>query len=160
MQSATALLISSTNFNWVGLRAILAGWPEVQVIDDVQRREYALPIAAREQPDLILVASDLLPGMRLVPLIRDLHMVSTCSRIVVLGKFLEPEPRLQLDGLDVDGFVQWEVVIPERIRLALAAVRAGQLYVDSAGVVQQLHSPEHRYFASDSTSRHRGPMTR
>ncbi len=106
MQPATALLVSSTDLNWVGLRAILAGWPEVHVIDDVQQREHALPIVAREHPDLILVASDL-AGLRLVPLVRDLRAASPCSRIVVLGQFLEPGTYSQLDALGVAGFVQW-----------------------------------------------------
>ncbi len=113
MQSTTALLVSSTDPNWVALRAILAGWPEVHVIDDVQQREYALAIAAREHPDLILVASDLL-GVRLVPLVRDLRVVSPDSQLVVFGRPLEPEVHLQLDGLDVAGFVQWKTVTPER----------------------------------------------
>ncbi len=91
MQSTAALLVSSTNFNWVGLRAILAGWPEVHVIDDMQRREHALSIAARDHPDLILVASNL-AGMQLVPLVRDLRAASLHSRIVVLGQFLAPRP--------------------------------------------------------------------
>jgi len=130
MQPGTALLVSSTDLNWVALRAILVGWPEVHVIDDVQRREYALPIAARERPDFILVASDLLlPCLQLVPLVRDLRTVSPDSQLVVFGRPLEPEVHLQLDGLDVAGFVQWDVVTPERVRLALTAVRAGDLYV-------------------------------
>ncbi len=128
MQSTTALLVSSNNFNWVGLRAILAGWPDLRVIDDVQQREHALPIVAREHPDLILVASDL-ASLRLVPLVRDLREASPCSRIVVLGKTLEPEAHGQLVDLDVAGFVQWKIVTPERIRLVLAAVRDSELYV-------------------------------
>jgi len=130
MQSITALLISSTDLNWVGLRAILAGWPEVHVIDDVQRRDYALAIAVREQPDLILVASDL-AAMGLVPLVRDLRAASPRSRIVVVGKFLEPEAHGQLIDLDVAGFVQWKTVTSERIRLVLAAVRDGKMQVVS-----------------------------
>jgi len=128
MQPATALLVSSTNFNWVGLRAILAGWSEVQVIDDVQRREYALAIAAREHPDLILVASDL-AGVRLVPIVSSLRAASPCSRIVVLGQFLEPEDRNQLDDLGVAGFIYWGAGISGHVRLALAAVWEGPLYV-------------------------------
>jgi len=85
----------------------------VQVIDDVQRREYTLAIAAREQPDLILVASDL-AGLRLVPLVRDLRAASPCSRVVVFGKLLEPEAHGHLVDLDVAGFVQWKTVTPER----------------------------------------------
>jgi len=124
MQSTAALLVSSTNFNWVGLRAILAGWPEVHVIDDVQQREYAMLITAqecsdlmlitaRERSDLILVASDL-AGLRLVPLVRDLREASPCSRIVMLGKLLEPEAHGHLVDLDMAGFVQWKTVTPER----------------------------------------------
>ncbi len=54
MQLTTILLIPSDNFNWVGLRATLADWPEVRVVADVQRREPAVRVAAHEQPDLIL----------------------------------------------------------------------------------------------------------
>jgi len=126
MPFTTALLVSSTDLNWVGLRAILAGWPKVHVIDDVQQRELALPIAAREHPDLILVASDLL-GVRIVPLVHDLHMTSPCSRVVVLGQPLEPAAHADLKELDVTSFVQWKTVTPQRIQLILAAVRAGEL---------------------------------
>jgi len=114
MQSATALLVSPTDLNWVGLRAILAGWPEMHVIDDVQRREYALPIAAREHPDLILVASDPSLGMQLVPLVRDLRAASPRSGVVVLGQLLDAEDRSQLDALGVVGFIQWKTVASER----------------------------------------------
>jgi len=128
MQSTTALLVSSTDLNWVALRALLAGWPEVHVIDDVQRREYALPVAAREQPDLILIAADL-AGVCVVPLVRDLRAVSPRSRIVVVGKFLEPEAHNQLDDLDVASFIQWKTVTLETLWLAIAAVRDGKMQV-------------------------------
>jgi len=54
MQPTAILLISSDNFNWVGLRATLADWPEVHVVADVRQREPALRVAAHGQPDLIL----------------------------------------------------------------------------------------------------------
>jgi len=111
MQPATALLVSSTDPHWVALRAILAGWPEVYVIDDVQQREFALPIATRKQPDLILVASDLVV-LHLVSLVRDLCAASPRSGGVVLGQPLEPEVYSQLDDFCVVDLVQWEVVTP------------------------------------------------
>ncbi len=113
MQPATALLVSSTDLDWVGLRAILANWPEVHVIDDVQRREYALAIAAREHPDLILVVSDLV-GIQLVPLVRELRAASPRSGVVVLGQSLDAEDRSQLDVLGVVGFIQRKTVASER----------------------------------------------
>jgi len=151
MQLTTILLIPSDNFNWVGLRAILADWPEVRVVADVQRRESALRLAAHEQPDLILAASDL-AGMRLVPLVRDLRAASPHSRVVVFGKLLESEAHRELDKLDVAAFVQWKTATPERIRLILAAVRAGELYVGCKGVVERLRAPERRRRARPADS--------
>ncbi len=147
----TALLVSSDNFNWVGLRATLAGWLEMHVVDDVRQREPALRIAARDHPDLILVASDL-AGLRLVPLVRDLRAASPLSRIVVLGKLLDPEAHRQLDALDMAAFVQWKTVTPERLWIVLAAVRAGELYVGCKGAVQALHAPERRRQARGADS--------
>ncbi len=152
MQPATALLVSSADLNWVGLRAILANWPEVHVIDDVQQCAYAVPIAARDHPDLILVASDL-AGLRLVPLVRDLRLASPCSQIVVLGKLLEPEAHRQLDDLDVACFVPWKTMTPGRIRGALAAVRAGGLYVGCKEEIYLTGRAPHATFTRDYSRR-------
>jgi len=138
IQPATALLVSSTDLNWVGLRAILAGWPEVHVIDDVQRREHALPIAAWEHPDLVLVASDL-AGMQLLPLMRDLRPASPYSRGIVLGKLLEPKAHGQLVEFDVAAFVQRKTVTPSRIQLILATVCKGEMYVGVDGCREDMN---------------------
>jgi len=89
---------------------------------------YTLPVAAREQPNLILIAADL-AGVCVVPLVRDLRAVSPRSRIVVVGKFLEPEAHNQLDDLDVASFIQWKTVTLETLWLAIAAVRDGKMQV-------------------------------
>ncbi len=135
MQPATALLVSSTDLNWVGLRATLAGWPEMHV-DDVQQRDYALAVAARERPDLILilVASDL-AGLRLVPLVRDLREASLHSRVVVLGQPLDPKAHRQLDALGMAGFIHWMTVTTEALRLVIvAAVSDGKMQAGGTDV--------------------------
>jgi len=151
MLPTTALLVSSSNFNWVGLRATLADWPEVRVIDDVQQREPALRIMTQEHPDLILLASDL-AGLRLVPLVRDLRAASPSSRIVMLGKLLDPETHRQLTALDVAAFLQWKVVTPECLRHVLAAIRTGEVYVGCKGVIQAVYAPERRRQARGADS--------
>ena len=149
----TALLVSSTNFNWVGLRGTLAGWPELRVIDDVQQHEPALRITTQEHPDLILLASDL-ATLRLV---RDLHTASPSSRVVVLDQRLEPETYSQLDALGVAGFIQWKAVTPERIRLALATICEGQLYVGCKEAIHPIGCAPNR---ASTYNHHRGVARR
>jgi len=116
----------------------------VRVIDDVQRREYALPIAARERPDLIRVASELPPGAPLVPLVRDLRAANPHSWVVALGQPLEPEARHRRDDLDKLGVIHWIIMAPEALWLMIAAVSDGKVGrgVSRAPVTYDVH-PDH-----------------
>lgn len=144
MQPITVLLVRSTTVHWTKLRAMLQGWSEAHIVDDVQRREPGVQVAAREQPDLILVASDL-PGVPPVPLVRDLRGASAQSQIIMIGKVLTPEEHRQLADLDLAGFLQWTSVTPERLRSVIDAVRDGEVRAASTAVVRAFQATEHRY---------------
>ncbi len=143
MQPQTILIIRSATFNWVGLHATVESWPGMRIIDDVQQREPAVQASAREQPDLIFVASDLV-GVSPVALVRELRAVSPTSQVIMIGKLLTPEEHSQLADLDLAGFLQWKCVTPERLRLVSEAVRDGEVRAASVGVVRALHLSERR----------------
>jgi len=142
-QLQTSLIIRSSTFNWVGLRATVETWPDMRIVADVQQRESAVQAATRERPDLVFVASDL-AGVSPVALVRDLRAVSPTSQAIMIGKLLTPEEHSQLAELDLAGFLQWKCVTPERIRLVSEAVRDGEVCAASVGVVRALHLLERR----------------
>ncbi len=115
----------------------------MRIVADVQQRESAVQASAREQPDLIFVASDL-AGVSPVPLVRELRAVSPASQAIMIGKLLTPEEHSQLAELDLAGFLQWKCVTPERIRLVSETVRDGEVCAASVGVVRALHLSERR----------------
>ncbi len=151
MQPATILFVHPVTFHWTKLRVALQGWPDVHIVDDVQRREPAVQVATREQPDLILVASDL-PGVPPVPLVGDLHHASAQSQIIMIGTLLNPEEHRQLADLDLACFLQWSCVTPERLRNVIEAVRDGAVRAGSAGAVRAAFTPERRRRERDSGS--------
>lgn len=151
MQPATVLLIYPATFHWTRLCATLQEWPDVHIVDDVQRRELGAQVAAREQPDLILAASDL-PGVPPVPLVRALRDASPQSQITMIGKLLDPEEHRQLAGLDLAGFLQWTCVTPERLRSVIEAVRDGAVRAASTGAVRVSYLPERRRQARADTN--------
>ena len=151
MQPATVLFVHPTTFHWTKLRTTLRGWPDVHIVDGVQRRDLAGQVAAREQPDLILVASDL-PGVPPVPLVSDLHHASAQSQIIMIGPLLDPEEHRQLADLDLACFLQWTCVTPERLWNVIEAVRDGMIRAGSAGAVRAAFTPERRRRARDSVS--------
>jgi DNA-binding NarL/FixJ family response regulator len=147
----SVLLVSSQHFNWVGLKATVEDWPEVQIVADVQQCEAAMQVAGRERPDFIFMASDLV-DVPVVPLVRDLRIVSPASQIIVIGKLLEAEAHRQLTDMDLVGFLQWKCVTAERLRHMIAAVRAGEVRVASKAVIQVLRTSERQQQAQGADS--------
>jgi len=151
MQPTTVLLVHPVAFYWTKLRAMLQEWPEVHIVDDVQRREPAVQIAAAEEPDLIFVASNL-PGVAPVPLVRDLRHAHVQSQIIMIGKLLAPEEHRQLADLDLASFLQWTCVTPERLRNVIETVRDGTVRAASAGAVHASYILERRCQERDHMS--------
>jgi DNA-binding NarL/FixJ family response regulator len=148
MQPTTVLLIHPATFHWTTLHATLRGWPDFHIVDEVQRREPAVQVAAREQPDLIFAASDL-PGVAPVPLVRALRDAGAQGQIIMIGKPLTPEEHRELADLDLAGFLQWPCVTDERLRNVIETVRDGAVRVGSAGAVHVAFTPERRRRARD-----------
>ncbi len=150
-QLQTSLIIRSSTFNWVGLRATVETWPDMRIVADVQQRESAVQAATRERPDLVFVASDL-ASVSPVALVRDLRAVSPTSQAIMIGKLLTPEEHSQLAELDLACFLQWKCVTPERLRHVSEAVRDGEVRAASVGVVRALHLSERRQQTRDANS--------
>ncbi len=147
----TTLIVRSTSFNWVGLRATVESWPDMRIVADVQQRELALQVATRDQPHLVFAASDLV-GVPPVAFVRELRAISSTSQIIMIGKLLEHEEHSWLTDLDLAGFLQWKCVTPERLRHIVEVVRDGEVRAASTGAVRVLHPPEHRRQPRDANT--------
>ncbi len=152
MQPATALLVHPLTLQWTKLHAVLQEWPDVDILDNVQRLEIAVQVAMRDQPDLIFVASDA-PGVSAVPLVRELRHANAQSQIIMIGKVLDPEEHRQLADLDLAGFLQGTCVTPERLWNVIETVRDGIVRVGSVGAVHAVaYRPERRPRTRDDLS--------
>ncbi len=149
MQPATVLLVHPASFHWTNVTTILQGWPEMHIVDDVPARTPAILDTAREQPDFVFVASDLI-GVAPVPFVRDLLAASPTSQIIMIGRLLNPEEHQQL--ADLASFLQWNCVTAEKLRSVLDAVRDGTVRVISTEAVRVWQGPERRCQARNANA--------
>lgn len=124
-----ALLIISSQANWVGLRTMLCKLRQIQVTGEAHRREEAPCIAMAAQADTIFAGPDL-PGLPVVPLVCELREISPTSRIVVLGEPLYCMDHAYLARLGTTNVVRWWDVTERTVPIIVEAVCA-DLYVTS-----------------------------
>ncbi len=129
------LLISSPHLNWERLRTLLAKQRYVQVVGEGHRHDEAVCAAAAEQPDVIIVGSDI-PSTPIIPLVQALRAASPTSRIVVVGKLLDSLCHIQLTDLGVRGFLLWKDVTEETLWPLLETVHH-DVCVESTAAVER-----------------------
>jgi len=93
----------------------------MEVIGEVHRRDEIVQSATAEQPDVIFVGSDL-PGLPIVPLVREVRELSPTSRVVVVGKLLDAVDHAYLTQLGVAAFVVWKDVTEIKLRIVIEGV--------------------------------------
>ncbi len=138
----TVLLINSPHLNWERLRALLAKQRHAQVVGQVHRHDDAVCLAAAEQPDVIIIGSDV-PNVPIIALVQDLRAASPTSRIVVVGKLLDSLCHKQLMDLGVRGFLLWKSVTEETLWPLLEIVQH-DICAGSMEVAERLGAADRR----------------
>jgi len=136
----TLLLISSSHANWERLRAILRKQRRFQIIGEMREAGEAVCAIAAEQPDVVLAGSDV-PGVPIVPLVREARVANPESHIVVIGRLLTRAEHVDLTALGVRGFVLWKDVDDESVGAILELARRG-MRVASEAAMERRDAPD------------------
>jgi len=136
----TILLISSPHANWARLQVMLRKQRRFQIIGEVRQGDEALRAIAAEQPDIIIAGSDL-PGIPIVPLVREVRAANPASQIVVVGRLRTRAEHVELTALGVRGFVLWKDVDDESVGAILELARRG-MRVASEAALERRDAPE------------------
>jgi len=111
-----------------GLRRLIEDHPGLKVVGEASGRNDALPLAEREQPDIILLDLSL-PGTDGIDLIPELHALAKEARILVLTGVLDSEAHTRAMQLGAVGVVLKEKA-PEVLIKAIEKVHAGEVWLD------------------------------
>ncbi len=138
--STTVMLISSSHANWEGLQRMLRKQRHLYVIGEVRQRDEAMHAIAAEQPDVIIAGSDL-PGIPIMPLVREVRVASPVSQVMVVGRLLTRAEHVELTALGVRGFVLWKDIDAESMGAILELARRG-MHAASEAVMARHAVPE------------------
>jgi two-component system, NarL family, nitrate/nitrite response regulator NarL len=118
------------------LRMLLDSQPGITVVGESSGPQDALTVAAREQPDIILLDLDLgeTSGLDLLP---DLHTSAPDAHVVVLTGVRDDQMHRRAVRLGAVGLVLKERA-PEVLLEAIAKVTAGQVWLDNLLVASVL----------------------
>ncbi len=138
--TTTILLISSSHANWAGLRTMLRKQRRFQIIGEARQGDEAVCAIAAEQPDVVIAGSDL-PGIPIVPLVREVRAAHPVSQIVVVGRLRLRAEHAELTTLGIRGFVLWKDVDAESLGAILELARRG-MRVASDAAMERRDTPE------------------
>lgn len=138
--TTTILLISAPHANWIGLQVMLRKQRCFQIIGEAREGDEAMRAIAAEQPDVIIAGSDL-PGIPIVPLVREVRAANPASQIVVVGRLRTRAEHVELTALGVRGFVLWKDVDDESVGAILELARRG-MRVASEAAMERRDTPE------------------
>jgi two-component system, NarL family, nitrate/nitrite response regulator NarL len=118
------------------LRMLVESQPEMTVVGEATDRDTAMLIAAREQPDIILLDLDL--GQESGnDFLRALLTAAKRARVIVLTGIRDPAVHRQAVSLGATGVVLKEQAF-ETLMKAIERVHAGETWLDSALVATLL----------------------
>jgi DNA-binding NarL/FixJ family response regulator len=130
------LLIDDHVVMRMGLRLVIEHQPGLEVAGEAANRADALAIAAREQPDIILLDLDL--GDASDPrLVADLAAVAPAARVIVVTGVRDSEEQLRAVSLGALGLVRKEQAADVLVQ-AIERVYAGEAWLDPALVARVL----------------------
>lgn len=111
-----------------GLRMLLESQPGLSVVGEACDRAGAVPLASREQPDIVLLDLDLgvESGLDLIP---DLLAAASETRILILTGIRDAQVHRRAIRLGAMGLVEKETAGDELIK-AIEKVKAGEVWLD------------------------------
>lgn len=113
-----------------GLRLLINGQPDLEVVAEADNGVKVLSLAEETQPDLVLL--DLtMPGLSGLDVLRALKQVSPASRVLILTMHDDESYLRQALSLGATGYVLKKAVDSELLN-ALRAVARGETYIHSA----------------------------
>ena len=118
-----------------GLRMLIESRPELTVVGEAANSGDALTVAAREQPDLILLDFDLGPdnGLDVLPRL----LTSTQARVILLTGMRDPDIHLRAVRLGAMGVVLKEEAAEVLVK-AIDKVHRGEVWLDPTLTVRAL----------------------
>ena len=119
-----------------GLKMLIESQPGLRVVGEASDRAGALSLAAREQPDIILLDLDLgaESGLELIPLLRN---STSQARVLVLTGLRDPEIHRNALRLGAMGIVQKEMAGDVLLK-AIQKVHAGEAWLDRLSIANLL----------------------
>ncbi len=122
------LLIDDHALVRAGLVTLIEQRPGLTVIGEAANRADALAIAAREQPDIILLDLDL-GGENSLDFLPELFTAAPATRVILLTGMLDPEAHRRAVRLGAMGLVLKEQATEVLIK-AIERVHAGEVWLD------------------------------
>lgn len=120
----------------------------LKVVGEAKNRAEALPIIAREQPDVVLLDLDL-NGESGFDLIPEINESSKGTRILVLTGIRDPEIHQQCVRLGARGLVQKQVAAEVLVK-AIERVNAGEMWFDRTMMNNILNEMLHKKNAMET----------
>ena len=130
------LLIDDHELVRTGLRMLLERRPEMVVVGEATNRADALAMAAREQPDIILLDLDL-GGESSLDFLPELCAASSRARVIVVTGIRAPEKYQRAVRLGAMGLVRKEQAAEVLIQ-AIEKVHAGEVWLEPSIVARVL----------------------
>ena len=127
-----------------GIRLLLTKQPGFSVVGEASSRSEALSLVKREQPDIVLLDTDLHDGNGL-DLLPDIFATSETTRVLVLTGSSDPEVHRRAIYLGAIGVVS-KNKSPDTLVKAIEKIHAGEAWLDrsmTASVLRDL-SPRNR----------------
>ena len=122
-----------------GLRMIVNSRPGMTIVGEARSRDDALPLAASEHPEIILLDLDL-GGDNGMALISELKAAAGDAKIIILTGLRDPEAHRQAVLLGAMGIVKKEKAA-EVLIAAIERVHEGEAWIDPAlmaGVLNEM----------------------
>jgi two-component system nitrate/nitrite response regulator NarL len=111
-----------------GLRLLIESQPGLAIIGEAKNREEALALAAREQPQIVLLDLDL-GGELSLDFLPELRDVANEAKIIMLTGMRDPEMHRRAVRLGIRGLVMKEQAAEVLVK-AIEKVHAGEIWLD------------------------------
>jgi DNA-binding NarL/FixJ family response regulator len=126
--SIRVLLVEDHTIVRTSLRLLIEAQENLSVIGEADNGDDALAIAAREQPDIVLLDIDL-GGASALDFLPQLHLAVKHARVIVLTALRDPAEHLRAVKLGALGLVLKDQSVDVLVK-AIHKVHAGQIWLD------------------------------